>query len=81
MKPRGSRHDARPIERAARELGQAIGESLPEGVGFALTLFDFGAGGMLAYVSNAQREDMIRALREQIERLESGVANTRGASA
>ena len=42
---------------AVRDLG---GDKL----GFCLLLFDFGPGGSVAYMSNAQRADMIRALDE-----------------
>lgn len=39
-------------------------------VGFALLVFSFGEGGFLNYVSNAQREDMLCAMKEFIARAE-----------
>ena len=33
-------------------------------LGFAVLVFDFGDGGHVAYMSNAQRDDMVKALRE-----------------
>lgn len=37
-------------------------------LGFALLVFDFGEAGNLAWISNAQREDMIKALKEFIDK-------------
>ena len=56
-----------------RELSTIIGrqlESHERPVGFALLFFDFGPGGYMHYCSNAQREDMKRALRELLQRWE-----------
>jgi hypothetical protein len=51
----------------AKWLDAAINES---GVkcGFALLVFDFGADGFMNYISNANRDDMIRAMEEFIAR-------------
>jgi hypothetical protein len=40
-----------------------------KGTGFAVELFDFGERGHLAYVSNANREDMAKALVELVGQL------------
>ena len=40
------------------------------GWGFALLVFPFGDPGISNYISNAQRGDMITALREAADRLE-----------
>jgi hypothetical protein len=45
--------------------------------GFCLLVFGFNAPGISNYVSNAKREDMIKALRETVERLEAGEDNVR----
>ena len=44
--------------------GDLIKNSTPEGMGFALVLFDFKKEGLseLKYISNARRVDMINAL-------------------
>lgn len=56
---------------AADKLGErmraaidAARRELPPGVGVTLFAFDFGGGGGLAYISNAQRDDMVIAVRE-----------------
>jgi len=57
------------LEANARKLARLVGQDLPKGVGFTLLLFDFGHGGHLTYVSNAERGDMLRALDEFRERM------------
>lgn len=53
-----------------RDLATIIKKEIP-GLGFALFCFEFHKPGMSNYISNAQREDMIKALKETIERLEN----------
>jgi hypothetical protein len=72
------------IEKLTHMLGDAIGSCLPEGpdgkpaLGFCLMLFGFGEGSPSSYVSNAKREDMISALREQVAHIEHGVVAPAG---
>lgn len=40
------------------------------GLGFAFLLFEFHTPGESNYISNAERRDMIKALRETADRLE-----------
>jgi hypothetical protein len=54
------------------ELVKAMKEEGLEGMGFAITLSDFGDAGMFAYASNIQRQDVIRLFRETIAKLEMG---------
>ncbi len=66
------------LEQSARRLAQAIDEALNEKrqqgrVGFALFLFDFGEGGNLSYVSNAQRADMVKNVEEWLGRQRAGL--------
>ena len=58
------------LESNARAIGTLIGGSLPPGVGFALMLFDFGDGGNLTYLSNANRGQLVTQLRECADVLE-----------
>jgi hypothetical protein len=65
--------DARAaIERLCSDLGQELGNACPPGQGFLLLLFDFGTGldESMAYVSNAQRQDIVKMLRELARKLE-----------
>lgn len=51
------------------QLGDKISLGLPSGYGFNLLLFEFGGpGNNLFYISNADREDVIKMMKEWIER-------------
>lgn len=50
----------------ARILDGAITGQAGRSMGFMLMVFDFGEGGRMSYISNAQREDIILALEEFI---------------
>jgi hypothetical protein len=60
-------------EEFMRNLGSGlqgiIDEYIP-GMGFALLIFEFNKPGLSNYISNAQRENVIGALKEAAERLE-----------
>ncbi|MFC0694750.1 hypothetical protein [Paraburkholderia humisilvae] len=47
------------------EIGSILGDVF-KGKGFALLVFDFGPDGMMNWLSNADRDDMLVALREFI---------------
>ncbi len=47
-----------------------IQKQLPKEFGFALIVFPFYNGGISNYISNAERSDMIKALRETADRIE-----------
>lgn len=65
-----------------KAIGAAIDGVLNQGmapkeIGFALLMFRFGEnpGGSLNYVSNAQRADMLCALKEMVARFEGRAAD------
>lgn len=57
----------------APHLDKALAEAHGERIGFVVFLFDFGSDGSLAYISNAQRPDMIKAVEEWLARQKSGL--------
>lgn len=61
-----------PEERVLRDLSarlaKLIQREIPPGVGFTVMVFDFGERGFTAYMSNANREDMRRAMIEHLEK-------------
>ena len=65
-------------EQLLRACMQALTKQFPPGTGLAVLAFDFGEGGHMSWISNAHRQDMIKALREQADRLEAGLADTAG---
>lgn len=52
-----------------RDIADHVKAQLPEGIGFAVLVFQFG-GGPAGYFTNANRATMVKALREQADRLE-----------
>ncbi len=59
------------LEKYCRELAKQLKGAVPEGMGFALFLFDEGADGNMAYVGSAKREDMIKVIREWLAHVEA----------
>ena len=59
------------IEVQLKEIGHLIGDRLPAGWGFNLMIFDFGKKGSMFYISNAQRGDVIRLMREFIKKFKA----------
>lgn len=69
------------MEKVNREVGQLIGGAIEEsggGYGFALLMFSFGDEPEMTWISNAERPDMIKALREFIEQSERGTDDELG---
>jgi len=56
------------LEKQTREIAAEVKSMLPPGKGFILFAFDFGEGGNMAYASNAQRADVMKALVEWKEK-------------
>lgn len=55
-------------EKALASIGKILKELCPAGMGFAFLLFDYGEEGDMFYCSSAQRDDMIKAMKEFIEK-------------
>lgn len=72
----GRMHSA-PIRPEVRErmndVAELIDGALPEGFGFVLLVFNFGEAGFMNYISNADRADMVRAMKEFVAK-EEGVS-------
>lgn len=66
--------DLQKLEAIAQAIAQRVGPAFDAaGAGFALLGFTFGEGGWATWVSNAERPDMIRALREMADSLEEEI--------
>ncbi len=57
------------MEANSRTIGKIIGDQCPKGWGFALMFFQF-EGKESTWMSNAQRGDMVKYLREMADKLE-----------
>jgi hypothetical protein len=76
----GAMTDQNELELAARAFMDVLEERFgPKKIGFAVLVFDFGGGGNMAWISNAKRADMIKALTEFVEN-EGGIIVGRGSA-
>ncbi len=72
MKDANTREQLESLERTAQMAAQMIGPAFDgSGCGFTLMGYTFGEGGWMTYVSNANRQDMIKAMKEMITKLEN----------
>ena len=56
------------LEKAAKAITLMLEDMGLKKVGFAVLVFDFGSGGNLGWVSNAERSTMIEAMKEFVEK-------------
>jgi hypothetical protein len=55
-----------------KKIARIIDEELPQGWGFFILTFPFGAApGRMNYVANAKREDVLRLMKEFITKTEA----------
>lgn len=60
------------IRESLQDVGRAVQVRLPPNTGFVVLAFDFDVQGRLEYVSNADREGVVKTMKEFIEKTESG---------
>lgn len=74
--------DGGPVEvhhlEKMKEMGRRIDEDLnggvrPRKVGFVLLMFDMGRKGRMNYLSNTNREDMLKGLKELVKNMEAEI--------
>jgi len=59
--------------------GPSLARNQPSKTGFVLLVFDLGeAGGRMNYISNANRSDVVTALKEQVARFEGRMTGDTG---
>ena len=57
-------------ERVMRDIARRLKGAMPPGFGFSLFIFSYGDSGEMFYFSSADRKDMIKALKEFIQKQE-----------
>lgn len=58
------------LEKLLNDLGQKIKSSMPQGYGFTLLISSYGQGGSMFYISSVDRSDVLRMMREFIQKHE-----------
>lgn len=68
------------VKRKMRRIGHKVEEELPRGFGYVVLAFDFGTGDdkQMIYASNANRQDVVRAMEEFIEKTKTSYGNDTG---
>lgn len=63
-----------------QKIARKVDEELPRGYGFVVLAFNFGEGKdkEMMYVSNANRQDIVEAMKEWIEKTEQNYGNDTG---
>lgn len=56
------------VKLALKEVADFTKQRLPLGMDFTLLMFDFGEGGNMFYISNGQREDVLKSMQEFIDK-------------
>ncbi len=64
--------EARFFDALASGLEAGLAYGYGQRMGFALIIFPFNQPGYAGYVSNGQRQDVIKALRKAADKLEAG---------
>ncbi len=68
------------VKSKMQTIAKKVNEELPEGYGFVVLSFNFGKGkdNEMMYVSNADRQDIVFAMKEWINRTEENFGNDTG---
>ncbi len=79
MSPVRTKKDLENLESVARSIAQIVGPAFDAaGAGFCVLGFEFGEDGWATWVSNVDRHDVIKALREMANNLELGLDHAPG---
>ena len=66
------------VKRKMQTIARKVKVELLEGFGFVVLSFIFDNPGQMMYVSNANREDIVKAMKEWIEKTENNYGNDTG---
>lgn len=58
------------IRERLQDTARAVQMTLPPNTGFIVLAFNFGPDGTLEYISNADRQDVVKCLKEFIQKTE-----------
>lgn len=68
------------VKSKMQTIAKKVDEELPDGYGFCVLAFKFGVpdGNDMMYVSNANRQDIVNAMKEWIEKTSTTFGNDTG---
>lgn len=71
-------NDEEVVKSKMQTIAKKVQEELPNDFGFVVLTFKFNELGQMIYVSNANREDVIKSMKEFIEKTENNYGNDTG---
>lgn len=68
------------VKKKMQVIAKKVDDELPEGYGFVVLAFNFGEteGKKMLYVSNANRDNIVEAMKEWIKKTENNFGNDTG---
>lgn len=66
------------VKSRLQSIAKKVNNELPTGFGFVVLSFAFSNPGQMMYVSNANRGDIVKAMKEWIEKTENNYGNDTG---
>ena len=66
------------VKSKMQNIARKVKEELPDNFGFVVLAFKFNEKGEMIYVSNANRQDVVQAMKEFIEKTENNYGNDTG---
>lgn len=66
------------VKRRMQSIARKVDEELPDNFGFVVLAFKFNEKGEMIYVSNANREDVVKSMEEFIEKTKENYGNDTG---
>lgn len=66
------------VKRKMQSIARKVDEELPDNFGFVVLAFKFNEKGEMIYVSNSNREDVVKSMKEFIEKTENNYGNDTG---
>ena len=71
-------NDEEIVKSRMQNIARKVDEELPDNFGFVVLAFKFNEKGEMIYVSNANREDVVKSMKEFIEKTENNYCNNTG---
>jgi len=71
-------NDEEVVKSKMQTIAKKVQEELPNDFGFVVLTFKFNELGQMIYVSNANREDVIKSMKEFIEKTENNYGKDTG---
>ena len=71
-------NDEEVVKSKMQTIAKKVQEELPSDFGFVVLTFKFNELGQMSYVSNANRENVVIAMKEFIEKTENNYGNDTG---